>query len=139
VLPISFKFYLQPDTLIINIISKKLNYSNPFSAIKMSVLDKLKKVDKKHLFTFHAFSIFLYDNIYLKYHKNKWKSPLEKRAFQKFYLQLLHEVNKFNKSFAIANHYNGFNPENIEWASTDEENPWTFWRSTRKASRKKLL
>ena len=139
VLPISFKFYLQPDTLIINIISKKLNYSNPFSAIKMSVLDKLKKVDKKHLFTFHAFSIFLYDNIYLKYHKNKWKSALEKRAFQKFYLQLLHEVNKFNKSFAIANHYNGFNPENIEWASTDEENPWTFWRSTRKASRKKLL
>ncbi len=136
--PIVFQFYLQPDQNPIIVTSKNLHRSEPFTAIKSDIHKNFQRTENKSLHSFHGFSIYLFEEVYKKHHQQKWNSVDEKRDIQTFYLSLLHQLNQIKTIFSIDNHYLGFNPDNIEWSSVDDENPWTFWRSTRKQSHKKL-
>jgi hypothetical protein len=137
ILPIFFEFFLQPKELIIANTSKTALLERPFTPLSKSLRDKFKKQkNRKHVFTFHGFSIFLYDHIYINYHGQSIRTNPKKKQIQEYYLTLLHNLHQVTKTF---NNQDGFNPKNLSHDSSDDFNPWNFWRTKREYSRRKLI
>ena len=140
--PISFQFYLQPDTLIIKNTSDSkenrqgLRKLKPFEAIRLSIKTQFNENNKKHLFTFHSFQVYLYDEIYAKYHQKNWASTTEKKSIQTYYLTILHNLHQVTKTF---NNVSGYDPKNLDYDSSNDRHPWRYFRTKKDYSKKEVL